>query len=111
MSKVHHRKDKDVTSAIKFVAHTYMKVAARDVDHLVNEVYFGGIDRYDCSAIGDWYSDKVYECHVTGNIGDADKPDLALFELEERPQLDVKIVMNDLCNKGLIPAGSYLICT
>ena len=91
----------------KFVQETYFTIDYGDLDEIIQE-------EYNCpnftSALGQ-SNDSTLNIPIDGDFCNLDQQELEQF-LEDHDQDDrttTRLLMNDLCRKGLIWPGNYLI--
>jgi hypothetical protein len=87
---------------------SYFQIEYHDLDKFIQAVY--GIRYFSCVAVEEWSNDSKHQIHVEKEElqkWDLDKIEEVKFGKE--PSYSLRAVMTDMCNRGLIEPGSYLI--
>lgn len=98
------------TPALNIQKVTYWQISRRDLNRFICECY--QINEYEICATEEWTRDALHVIFV-------EKEPLYEWDLEKiwgvktgkEPSFSLRPVMTDLCNRGFIEPGSYLIDT
>lgn len=86
----------------------YLEVEYREIGRFICQVY--GLDYYNPVAAEEWRNDSQYRIMV--NKEELQKWDLEILEKAKAgraPCGSLCVFMTDMCNRGLIEPGEYLI--
>lgn len=85
----------------------YYKVDYHALDSFIDEAY--GIQGFSCAAVQEWGNDSQHRVSVDGGMNAWDQQNVEKVKRGEDPNYCLRAVMNDLCAKGYIKPGTYLI--
>jgi hypothetical protein len=92
---------------LKVEKKTVFKVDYGDLDDFISEVYGHEYEIVADEELSN-YSSKEY--HVEQEeLDDYDMNSLRKFTEEGKGQFNARLILTDLCNKGLIETGDYII--
>ena len=100
------------TNQLAISTQTVHKVDSYRLEQFVNEVYAPqGVTDYSFQADQLAGNDTTHEFNVENDPNDADSYDYFREWLESggTTEYATNEVLNDLCRRGLIPAGTYLV--
>lgn len=94
---------------LKMTAVTVYEVDSYDLEQFINEQY-PAAKSYSFVASTECGNDSQHEYNVQGVPLDKwSAEDVTSFSTGKRASCSLQDILNDLCNRDLIPAGTYLI--
>ncbi|MBI5066533.1 hypothetical protein HZA97_09975 [Candidatus Woesearchaeota archaeon] len=98
---------KQKTPQLKVEEISLFKVESAHLENFVEQVYNQEFNFTDAEEVSDDVSKEFHE--IDGVIEEYDKSDLEEFIKDGSYKYATRVILNDLCRKGLIKPGNYLV--
>ena len=94
---------------INMITKTIYEIEYQEIDRIINE-YYKPTSKFQFLADSESANDTSHRFRADGDVNAYDQEELEEFKKNNRGKLFMtQILLNDLCSKGEIPKGNYLI--
>lgn len=93
---------------MKYTEKTYFLVDAYDLDEAIVAHY--GLSSFDSAAVEKWRNDSSNSFVIKKEaLEDYEQDEISALKNGEEGDCSVHIILTDMCNADVIPAGEYLV--